>query len=231
MQRCGSLLDRKKEQLFNPTNENPSCINILVTCMGLALMESEHFLFSTQKIHVTLVRQYLDQEFWGEWMCFWLFHASSSCAWKAAPLALKEEPGRVCWKSFPSSGANLVRPGSPSRHPLPQPEGSGAGVGRPGRAGGPGGYEVRKKVVTVVKLSVFQGSSSHHSSAGGSCESSAFPCRSAPWEAVPALGCCPRFEASGTLWVSQVSPSRGSCPVLLRFAVLGSEPLFLTLCE
>lgn len=48
--------------------------------MGLALMESirEHFLFFVQKIHVTLVMQYLDQEFWEKWMSFWLFHASSS---------------------------------------------------------------------------------------------------------------------------------------------------------
>lgn len=63
---------KKKKRQFNPTNENPSCINILVTCMSLALMESvrEHFLFSMQKlllilklvfskIHVTLVMQYL----------------------------------------------------------------------------------------------------------------------------------------------------------------------------
>lgn len=114
-------------------------------------MESEHFLFSMQKIHVALLTQYLDQEFGGKWVSFWLFHVSSRCAWKAAPLALKEEPGRVCWKSFSSCGGSLMRPGSPSRLPLLQPEGSGAGLRLPGRVGGPGGYEVRKKVVTVVK--------------------------------------------------------------------------------
>lgn len=34
------LTSRQKKMLFNATNENPSCINISVTYMGLALKES-----------------------------------------------------------------------------------------------------------------------------------------------------------------------------------------------
>lgn len=67
-------------------------------------MESvrEHFLFSMQKlflilklvfskIHVTGDAIFIDQEFWGKLMYFWLSHVSSSCAWEAAPSALEEE--------------------------------------------------------------------------------------------------------------------------------------------
>lgn len=125
MQRCGSLLDRKKEQLFNPTNENPSYINILVTCMGLALTESirEHFLFSVQKIHVTLVMQYLDQEFWGKLMSFWLFRASSSSlstegrGWEGVLEVLPElwcRPG-LSWARVPVPPSPAAR-GKQGRH-------------------------------------------------------------------------------------------------------------------
>lgn len=50
--------------------------------------------------------------------------------------------------------------------PSRAPEGSWAGLRLPG---GPGGCELREKVVTLAKLSGFQSFSSHRSSAGECC--------------------------------------------------------------
>lgn len=161
-----------------------------------------------QKIYVTLVMQSLGQEFWEKLMSFWLLHVISSCAWKAAPSAVEEEPGRVGWRFFPSCGG-WAGAGAHPAFPC-----SWGNLGRPEAAGRPrwmwaegkGGDSSKTEWFSEFLLSPQQYRwvllilcFSLLLTRGRLC---------LPW--VTALG--PRCEASGTLWVL-VSPSGGRCPV------------------
>lgn len=177
---------------------------------------------SMQKIYVTLVMQYLDQEFWEKLMSFWLLHVSSSCAWKAAPSAVEEEPGRVAWRFFPSCGGWAgagAHPAFPcSRGKLGRPE--AAGRPRWMWAEGKGGDSSKTEWFSELLLSPQQ----CRWVLLMLCFSLLLTCGRLclPW--VTALGVRPQ-ERCGCLRVPQVGVSRS------LLSSLKAKPLFPALCE
>lgn len=149
--------------------------------------------------------QYLDREFWDKSMAFWLFHVSSSCAWKAAPSALEEEHGREGWKAFEWCQPGVSRAWVPIP-PSPAAEGKqGAhqAAWRPRWVWGEGkcGDCSKAECFSGLLLSLQQ-------------------CRWVLlilcfslllWKAVPAGGYCPRFRPQRRYGYCSHSPN-GRCP-------------------